>query len=358
VVTVALLGGLLAVGCSDSDRDPVGPNGGVDFDRLFAAPTAMEVLAVSAEWSTRDFSAVGVAEEASGSFFLGSSPATLTVLSHDVGGVLHYGAVIVPDGAPPGSLPVLVYAHASDDGVDGQEVGLVATALGSLADDFVYVVPSFRSETLRVLGSTWRSEGDPSPWDQDVDDALALLSAAIEHTAEADPDRVAVVGLSRGAGVALLMGIRDERVDLVVDFFGPTDFFDPWVRGLAQDALSGRAANLPGFATLHARFLRPLENGSLAVDDVRLELLRRSPTHFADRLPSVQVHHGTADQVVPVSQAERLIAAVEGLGRGPPADEWFLYQGGGHNPLTLSGSFERSADFLDRLRTAAAGLSR
>ena len=64
---------------------------------------------------------------------------------------------------------------------------------------------------------SYRSDGNASPWDWDVDDALALLDVAISTTPEANSDRIGVLGISRGADVAMLMAIRDPRIDAVVE---------------------------------------------------------------------------------------------------------------------------------------------
>ena len=37
------------------------------------------------------------------------------------------------------------------------------------------------------------------------------------------------------------------------------------------------------------------------------------------------------------------------LGRTPPQFEYYIYQGGEHDPLSLIGSIERAQDFLNRL---------
>ncbi|MBI2072143.1 MAG: hypothetical protein HYT81_03725 [Gemmatimonadetes bacterium] len=106
--------------------------------------------------------------------------------------------------------------------------------------------------------------------------------------------------------------------------------------------------NLPGLADLDARFIQPLKRGELTVQDVRPELIRRSPVYFVDRLPQVQVHHGTADSTVPVSQAVRLVEVMEQAGGRAPGFEYYLYEGGGHNPLSLFGSLDRTVAFLHR----------
>lgn len=337
--------------CGD---DPAGPGSriveGVDLEAVFAAPTSSELDRVRVDdWGARTPAAAGVLEELSRDVTLGASPGTLRVYSHLVDGHRHFGAVVVPDGAAAGSLPVLVYGHGGDGGVRADELLLVTGALGDLADDFVYVLPSFRSEPLIVGSTTFLSEGPASPWDRDVDDALALLDVALDEIAEADGERIGVLGFSRGAGVGLLMAVRDPRVDLVVEFFGPTDFFGTYVQGIVADALRGQLRALPGLDVLNQRFIQPLKQGTLSVEEFRIELVRRSAVLFAERLPPVQVHHGSADPVVAVSQAESLITTLESLGRGPPEDEFWIYPGGSHDPLSLSGSIPRTLSFLDRL---------
>lgn len=341
---------VLAVACADA----AGPEPGLDLDAVFLPPTAAEIAAVEADWASRSPVAAGVVEELATAAELAGRPATVRVFSHLVDGVRHHGAAIVPDGAQPAGLPAVVFAHPGDGGVDVGDVLLAAAVIGQPASGFVFVVPAFRSETLRVGGESFPSGGEPSPWDRDVDDVMALLDVVFREVPEADPERVGALGISRGAGVALLLGIRDPRVDLVVEFSGPTDFFGLFVREVVEDALDGRLRPLPGLRHLDERFIRPLAAGTLAVEDFRLELVRRSAVLFAHRLPPVQVHHGRMDAVVAVSQAESLVQAVGAAGGGPPVDEFFLYPDGRHDPLTLAGSVPRAAAFLERLLAGEA----
>ena len=51
------------------------------------------------------------------------------------------------------------------------------------------------------------------------------------------------------------------------------------------------------------------------IAEVWQHLIRRAVVLFADGLPTLQLHHGSADDVVQVSQAESLIAAMAALGR-------------------------------------------
>src|SRR5690606_34274732 len=163
----------------------------------------------------------------------------------------------------------LVYLHGGDRGVglDG-EVLLALSLVPVLAEEFVVVVPSFRAEPLHYAGRTYHSDGPPSPWDRDVDDALALLNTALQTTPSADPGRIAALGFSRGGAVAMLMGVRDPRVEAIVEFFGPTDFTGAFVQDLVEEALRGTLRPLPGIDDLDQTIIQPLKAGRLDVASV------------------------------------------------------------------------------------------
>ncbi len=317
-----------------------------ELENIFAAPRAAELEAVRADWSVRDTSPVDVLVEFAEAYPLNDTPAALRVVSHQVGEARHYGAILAPDSAAPGTLPVLMYLHGGESGVDVSDVDIIGHFLGELRDRFVYVIPSFRSEKLAYDDNVWVSTGPPGHWDYDVDDALALLNVALELTPQAKPEGVSVIGASRGAGVAMLAGIRDERVENIVAFFGPTDFFDDWVRQIVREAALGRPRRLTGVDYMDSTFVQPYLRGEIGVAELRLELVRRSSVLFAEALPAVQLHHGDSDETVAVSQAYSMIRAMEALGREPPEFEAFIYEGGGHDLFGLRGAIGRAVEFL------------
>ncbi|MDE0358776.1 MAG: hypothetical protein OXN92_13720 [Gammaproteobacteria bacterium] len=325
-----------------------------ELDTLFMAPTDTEINAVRADWAARDFSAADPRVELAERLDLAGSEVDLRIVSHSVAGVRHYGAILVPDGAAEGSLPILAYLHGGDGGVSIGDIQVAAFALGELRDSFVYVIPSFRAEPLVHGDSVWVSEGPPSPWDYDVDDVLALVNVAIETAPEAKADSINVFGGSRGAGVALLAGVRDPRIARIVAFFGPTYFFDDWVREIVREAALRMPRELTGVAHLDSTFIQPHIRGEYSRGNMRLELVRRSSTLFARDLPAVQVHHGSIDQTVSVSQAEALIAAMEALGRGAPDFEAYIYEGAGHDVFDLRAAIPRAVAFLARALGAGA----
>jgi hypothetical protein len=339
--------------CSDATGPGNGPGGedkiveGVNFTTLFTPPRSSEISSLYSEWQSRQTPALDVQVLETFPFLLGSANATAQVVSHRVGEVTHYGAIITPDEVEADNIPVLVYAHGGDNGVIINEVQLIAASLGELADQFVYVVPSFRSESLRVGSRTYTSTGDPSPWDRDVDDALSLLNVTLGHTSLADPERIGVLGFSRGATVGMLMAIRDIRVGTVVEFFGPTDFYDVSAQNLVEDILLDRYESAPGVDYIAENIVLPLQRGEITYEEARREMTRRSPAQFASALPALMIHHGTNDDVVSVSQAQSLIRYMEFLGRGLPDFSWYIYQGGRHDPFTLVGAVDRTINFLE-----------
>ena len=320
---------------------------GVNLSELFAPPTELEESVALIDWSVRDVSASNVLLERESVVSVAGKDATVRIYSHDVAGARHYGAIVTPDGLDPASAPILVYSHGGDSGVSvDNEVLLLLSFFGDIVDNFVYVVPSFRDESLRFGTDTWTSEGPASPWDYDVDDALALVNVAIEVEPKADPNRIGVLGFSRGAGVGLLMDVRSEEIDQVLEFFGPTDFFGPFVQEVTREILLGQQRELPGLDYMESEYVIPYQNGEISLETVRSALVRRSPALFVEHLSKVELHHGTADAIVPVSQAQRLISAMEEAGKTEEEFEYFIYEGGDHNPLTLNGSLERARAFL------------
>ena len=326
--------GLAAASCDSNDDGKIVE--GVDFGELFAEPSAAEIAAVRAEWATRDVSAQGVAvvatfaQTAQGL----TAPKTfdVTVVSHTVGGTKHYGAILVPQGlAPTARVPLVVYAHGGDGGVSVEEAATVAAIATPAGPGIVWAVPSFRAEPLRYGTTALTSDGPASPWDRDVDDALALVNVALGRVPQADPARIGAAGFSRGGLVSLLMGVRDPRVRRVLDVFGPTDFFSPYVQDVVEDALRGGDRNLAGFDVLNATLAQPLKAGTRTVADARPDLVRRSVVLFADDLPAVQAHHGTADDVVDVSQTRLLERAM----RGRSDFQAFYWEGGRHDPTSF-----------------------
>ena len=286
----------------------------VDLDALFAPPTEAELRALQATWRMVDSMPGDFREEASLTLEGGD---TLRVLSHMVSGQRHYGIVIEPKGEHlPGSLPVFV--NLIGFGPEMRlEVPPDAVAYDGAA---VTMLPSFRGHELVVGDAAWRSDGDPfDHCDGGSDDALAFLEVALMATPAADPRRTVVFGGSRGGNVAMMVGIRRQDVAGVVNLAGPTDYL--------QEELLDNPNTVPTYANY---FVANLLDGGTDVDEARERILSCSPFYFADQIPPLQLHHGTGDRVVPISQAEALHDRLRSLGRIAPDYELFVYEGADH----------------------------
>lgn len=348
-----LLALAVAVGACDSPTDRDDPLTLEErLDAAFAPPSMAEIAAIRAEWAARDPHAENVQQVGTFEMRFDGYTSDARIYRHSVDGNVHVGLVMIPRVASPASLPVLVYGHPGDGGLNLIEMTLLDAILGPRADEFVIVAPTFRSEPLIIGSQRFFSTGEPSPWDRDVDDALALLEVALSEVAEADETRIYVSGFSRGAGVALLMGIRDPRIRGVIEVAGPTDFTSEYVRDIVEEALADSLRALPGLNDLDRELIQPFARGEISVQRLRAELLRRSPVFFVDDLPPLQVHHGEADDIVVPEQAVALRTALRQVNRD---DEVFLYPGVGHLPFGMFALPGRVQDWFDR-RLGPAGL--
>lgn len=280
------------------------------LDALFAAPRPEELDGIRAEWRTRDLEGSVVNRGNPRRVDVDGTPMDLRLFEHPVRGVRHITAALVPVGAAAGSLPILLEAKGVSwnyfpmtipDGFTSPEV------LGSDRSRVVIVVPLYRGERFVIADDTVASDGAPNDaWDGATDDLLAALHVALTQLPEADTSRICVFGRSRGGTVALLAGIRDPRIDCVVAWAAPTDWFQSmglggWTpRELLESGLAQRAAPPADGGQFIDHFLRGRPIGSEGLAAIRTRLIAASPLYFASGLPLTQAHWGLNDGIVPV----------------------------------------------------------
>ncbi|MBE0559022.1 MAG: peptidase, partial [Proteobacteria bacterium] len=108
---------LALIGCGGSSADGSEQDrivAGVNLTELFKPPTQAERDEVLRDWASRTHSAAGVTTVSQNAVSLGGAPATVRIVSHTVGNATHFGAIVSPDNADPGSLPLVVYLHGGD----------------------------------------------------------------------------------------------------------------------------------------------------------------------------------------------------------------------------------------------------
>lgn len=227
--------------------------------------------------------------------------------------------------APSGSaaaLPVIVFFYGGSwKSGDRSGYGFAARALA--ARGFVVVVPDYRL-VPRVR------------WPAFVEDGAAAVRWTVANIAArgGDPARIAVMGHSAGAHIALLLAL-DQRwgvagtIKAAVGLAGPYDF-RPFVAGGAADLALGNAPDLAD----------------------------TQPINFARAdAPPLLLLHGTADTTVLPRNSERLANAITDLGGRATVK---LYDDVGHIGILLAlskpfrGKATALADASNFLLTALA----
>ncbi len=276
---------------------------------LFLQPTSAEIERVRESWRRRDLNPRNARIIMRRNIDLNDTAAEARFVEHTVHDARHVGVVIVPEGAAGRRLPLLVETKGVSPSFPPLEVpdGLTSPHLMAASrGDVIYVAPSYRGERIVIGADTLTSEGDRrDAWDGATDDTIAFLRAAMQLTPEADTSRVCVFGRSRGGAVALLTGIREARVDCVVSWAAPTDWFSRmdlvgWTQQeLVADGLRNHAEPGETGGQFINYFLDPAIEGRRGLDETRLHMIASSAMYFAGGLPLAQVHWGLEDSIVP-----------------------------------------------------------
>ncbi|HNY29487.1 MAG TPA: alpha/beta hydrolase fold domain-containing protein [Fibrobacteria bacterium] len=272
----------------------------------YQAEVRKDLAGIFAEWNARKPAAADWDTIKS----VAQSNGTTHMVAFSVDGVAQGGLIWTP--SVTGPKPVVLFGHPGDNGVDDNFAGVLSFLMGSTWGRCIVVMPAFRGEDASLSGVAIAGDATKaSPWDRDVDDGLAMLQAVLSRNPQADASRIAAVGYSRGAGVALLSALRERRIKGVYEIAGPTDFFAPSIQNLSKALAAGASIDLPGLDAIESRYLAPFRNGTISADSLRTVLLARSAARLAisGLLPATVAVHGTADSVVHPDQTIALKAA-------------------------------------------------
>lgn len=162
-----------------------------------------------------------------------------------------------------------------------------------------------------------------------------------------DIERIAITGASAGGHLASLLAVKNlsstvrsgadvASVKAVAVFFPPTDL----LQFGAQDASSGEITSMA------RRVAFPNGAGDATIEQVREKLIEISPARLvtADAPPFLLIH-GTADEVVPLEQSQKLLSALQSNG---VSAELILKEGGGHPWLTIHQEVAILAEWFDQ----------
>ena len=162
-----------------------------------------------------------------------------------------------------------------------------------------------------------------------------------------DIKRIGLTGASAGGHLASLLAVKNLNSDVrsgadvasvqaVGVFFPPTDL----LQFGKQDASTGEVT------AIARRVAFPSGTGELTEEQVREKLIELSPARqVTAEAPPFLLIHGTADEVVPLEQSEKLLHALQEHG---VSAELILKEGGGHPWLTIHEEVAMLADWFDK----------
>lgn len=161
---------------------------------------------------------------------------------------------------------------------------------------------------------------NPHPWPAQIEDAKCAVRYMRAHAAKwnVDPDRIAALGFSAGAHLAMLLGTMDaedglegsggwagesSKVDAVVGFYGPTCL------GCAAPA---NRAEIPGLPLEEKqRVLRGFALGAVLGQEFAKDPTRASPLTYVDEGDApMLLFQGTRDTLVPSFHTEWMMEAL------------------------------------------------
>ncbi len=314
------------------------------IEALFEKPTQDEIAAVRKDWENRDLRSKNYQLVQGEEITLGECTYALQMISHEVYGQRHLGAVLIPEGAKLNSSPVILELRGVNPRYSAFQISKAKTPkiLEANQEKAIILIPSFRGNTLIVKDQEYTSEGVPNDaWDGAADDAIAFLNVVLDEVPQCDSSRISVFGKSRGGTVAMLVGIRDDRINGVVNWAGPSGWYRNmgtfgWtIQEQLQWALWERWAPGQGWGSASQfidHFL--LESQQLQksnLESVRHKILASSPLYFLESLPTSQMHYGVEDSAVPIANAVAIQRSLDALQRQDYKFEIFQHANTGHD---------------------------
>ncbi|WJG07842.1 prolyl oligopeptidase family serine peptidase [Aliiglaciecola sp. LCG003] len=227
--------------------------------------------------------------------------------TYTVGGLTVEGYYLKPKNAPAQSLPVVIYNRGGNARYGyvnfGQKIGFIA----DIAQDGYLVIGSqYRGASGRKI----KNNGQDEFGGKDVEDVLALQDI-IKQIPAADPDKVALVGWSRGVMQSYIAAQSMPKIKTMIAIAGNAD---------VEKALAWR----PAMEKVYASRVPDFANNRQAA------LEHRSVIKWLDKLPAnkpILLVHGDKDKRVNVEQSKLFASALQ---RREHPHKLVIYAGDNH----------------------------
>lgn len=260
------------------------------------------------------------------------------LVSYQSEGLKLYATMTVPDGeAPANGWPVVIFVHGYIEPETYIATERYIEHVDAIATDgYIVLRPDLRGHGASE-GEAYGAYGDPG-YTIDVLNALA----SIQQYPDADPNRIGMWGHSMGGYIVARAMVVSDAIKAGVIWAGVVAPYEQLVaawgptKGGTISALAEGEMPLP--TVLASQYGTPSENAGF--------WNALSATSYVGELSGpVQLHHGAADDQVPVAFSELYYTDVIAAGQ---MAEYYVYEGDDHN---LSTSFDvamrRSLEFFD-----------
>lgn len=269
------------------------------------------------------------------------------IASYKSDGLKIYALLTVPEGVKPRSgWPVIIFNH-----------GYIPPAEYRTTERYIAYTDAFSRNGYIVLRSDYRghgsSEGTASGgygsnnYTIDILNAISSIKKLKDPSTGsglvADPKRIGMWGHSMGGFITLRNMVVGRDIKAGVIWAGVIasypDLINNWRRGTFTPPSSIPSRALGWRNQLISKYGSPVENPKFW-DSISAN------SYLKDISGPLQLHHGTADNSVPVKFSEKL---EEQMKAADKEVELYIYQGDDHN---LANSFntamQRSVDFFDK----------
>lgn len=265
-----------------------------------------------------------------------------SVVSYQSDGLKIFALLTIPNGTkPPNGWPVIIFNH-----------GYIPPEQYRTTERYVAYVDAFARNGYIVIKPDYRGNGESEGSPEGVYyspaytvDVLNALSS-IKKYPVANPDRIGMWGHSLGGNITLRSIVVDQHDIKAAVIWGGVvgsydDLMNRWHRAVPYQP-SPRELTLRNSSRQKIVDTYGSPSANLAFWN------SIDPTaHVNDITTPVQLHHGTADEEVPLAFSESLFKKLKAAGK---VAELFTYDGADHNisEPSFNVAIKRSIDFFDR----------